>query len=214
MSALNRRWVTKGDTFYHYGLFDANAVEMFGLTLFRTKPGTWELASQTFVQNAKFRHGGWEGQKGWRQDFTSQPPMWTAIDRQTLPQMEPPEYFSTEPPDAEFMTYGELSRYIGELETSGFNVVPLSVELQRKIAFPFVTVVMALLAIPFGVSVGRHGALYGLGLGIVIALSYWILISAFVAIGRAGLLPAVLAGWAPNILAAGLAGYLLLRART
>ena len=214
MSALNRRWVTKGDTFYHYGHFDANAVEMFGLTLFRTKPGTWELASQTFVHNAKFRYGGWEGRKGWRKDFTTQPPMWTAIDRQTLPQMEPPDYFSTEPPDAEFMTYGELSRYIGELETSGFNVVPLSVELQRKIAFPFVTVVMALLAIPFGVSVGRHGALYGLGLGIIIALSYWILISAFVAIGRAGLLPALLAGWAPNILAAGLAGYLLLRART
>ncbi len=49
---------------------------------------------------------------------------------------------------------------------------------------------MTLLAVPFGVSAGRHGALYGIGLGIVIALSYWILISAFVAIGKAGLLHA------------------------
>jgi lipopolysaccharide export LptBFGC system permease protein LptF len=92
--------------------------------------------------------------------------------------------------------------------------VPPSVELQRKLAFPFVTIVMALLAIPFGVGAGRHGALYGIGLGIVIALSYWILISAFVAVGRAGMLPAVLAGWAPNVLVAGLAGYLFLRAKT
>ena len=76
------------------------------------------------------------------------------------------------------------------------------------------TFVMTLLAVPFGVSAGKHGALYGVGLGIVIALSYWILISAFVAIGKGGLLPPLLAGWAPNILVVGVAAYLLLRART
>jgi lipopolysaccharide export LptBFGC system permease protein LptF len=73
---------------------------------------------------------------------------------------------------------------------------------------------MALLAVPFGISAGKHGALYGVGLGIVIALAYWILISAFVAIGKAGLLAPSLAGWAPNILVVGLAAYLFLRART
>ena len=61
-------------------------------------------------------------------------------------------------------------------------------------AFPFVTLVMTLLAVPFGVGAGRRGALYGIGLGIVIALSYWILISAFVAIGQRGLLIPWLAG--------------------
>ena len=61
---------------------------------------------------------------------------------------------------------------------------------------------MTLLAVPFGVSTGRRGTLYGIGLGIVIALSYWIVISAFVAVGKGGLLPPVLAGWAPNILVA------------
>ena len=48
----------------------------------------------------------------------------------------------------------------------------------------------------------------------MLALCYWILVSAFVAIGKAGLLPPILAGWAPNILAAGIAAYLLLSART
>ena len=103
----------------------------------------------------------------------------------TLPGMEPPDYFTTEPPDAEFMTVGELRRYIGELrDRAASTSCRRQVELQRKLAFPFVTLVMTLLAIPFGVSAGRHGALYGIGLGIVIALSYWILISAFVAIGQ------------------------------
>ena len=87
-------------------------------------------------------------------------------------------------------------------------------ELQRKLSFPFVTLVMTLLAIPFGVTTGTRGTLFGIGLGIVIALSYWILSSAFIAIGSAGVLPPVLAGWATNILGIGVAGYLLLTART
>jgi lipopolysaccharide export LptBFGC system permease protein LptF len=74
--------------------------------------------------------------------------------------------------------------------------------------------VMTLLAVPFGVATGRRGTLYGIGLGIVIALSYWILISAFVAIGKGGLLAPVLAGWAPNILVFGMASYMMLTVRT
>ncbi len=112
------------------------------------------------------------------------------------------------------MSVAQLQAFIEELSTSGINTVPWAVELQRKLAFPFVTLIMTLLAVPFGAATGRRGTLYGISLGIVLALSYWILSSAFLAIGRSGVLPPFLAGWAPNVLAAGTAGYLLLRART
>ena len=214
LNLLNRRWVAGDSAFYHYGLFDPQRNEMYGLTMFRIKPGTWELESQTFVRRATFRWGAWEGESGWVQDFSKVPATYKPIAKTPLTGIESPEYFSKEPPDAQFMTVPELRRYIAEVRRSGFNVTPLEVELQKKISFPFVTLVMALLAVPFGVGAGRHGALYGIGLGIVIALSYWILISAFVAIGRAGLLPPLLAGWAPNIMVAGIAAYLFLRART
>ena len=74
------------------------------------------------------------------------------------------------------------------------------VELQRKIAFPMVTIVMTLLAIPFAVTTGRRGAMYGIGIGIVLAIVYWTMLSVFAAIGAGGLLPPMLAAWAPNIL--------------
>jgi LPS export ABC transporter permease LptG len=215
LNVLNRRWVKKDNNFYHHhGLFDPERKEMLGLTVFTIEPKSWRLERQTFVQRATYRGSTWDGENGWTQNFASSPAVWTRIAKTPLPGLEPPEFFAKEPPDAEFMTVTELRRYIQELQASGFNVTPPSVELQRKLAFPFVTLVMALLAIPFGVGAGRHGALYGIGLGIVIALSYWVLISAFVAIGRGGLLPPTLAGWAPNILVAGVAGYLFLRART
>jgi LPS export ABC transporter permease LptG len=212
---LVRRWVVGPDrVIYFYGNFDPELNEMLGLTMFTPRADRWALASQTFVRRAVFGADGWIGEQGWRQDFKTDPPTWTNIARGSLPGMESPAYFTTAPPDAELMSVSELRSYIAELEPSGFNTTPLKVELHRKLAFPFVTLVMTLLAVPFGVSAGRHGALYGIGLGIVIALSYWILISAFVAIGKAGLLTPVLAGWAPNILVVGLAGYLFLRART
>jgi lipopolysaccharide export LptBFGC system permease protein LptF len=88
------------------------------------------------------------------------------------------------------------------------------VELQRKIAFPFVTFVMTLLAVPFGVTTGRRGALYGIGLGIVIALSYWFVMSVFIAIGKTGLLPPSLAAWTPNIIVSACALYLVLTTKT
>ncbi len=215
LNILNRQWVMGPDnTIYHYGFFDPQRNELFGLTLLKLQPKKWALASETFVRRAVYQNYQWIGEQGWVQDFTKNPPTWTPLAKNPLPGLESPSYFATERPDAEFMTVGELGRYIQELEASGFNTVPLKVDLQRKLAFPFVTLVMTLLAIPFGVSVGRHGALYGIGLGIMIALTYWVLISVFVAIGHAGLLPPVLAGWAPNILVTGVAGYLFLRART
>ncbi len=215
LNLLNRRWVVGADqVIYFYGHFDPERNEMLGLTMFAPRKDRWQLASQTFVRRAVFGGDGWIGEQGWRQDFKADPPTWTNIARAPLPGMESPSYFTTAPPDAELMSVSELQSYISDLEPSGFNTTPLKVELHRKLAFPFVTLVMTLLAVPFGVSAGRHGALYGVGLGIVIALAYWILISAFVAIGKAGLLTPVLAAWAPNILVAGLAGYLFLRART
>ena len=215
LNLLNRRWVVGADkVIYYYGNFDPEKNEMLGLTMFAPRPDRWELASETFVRRAVFVDNKWVGEQGWKQDFKTDPPKWTAIDRSPLPGMEAPEYFTTAPPDAELMSVSELQTYITELEPTGFNATPLKVELHRKLAFPFVTLVMTLLAVPFGISAGKHGALYGVGLGIVIALSYWILISAFVAIGKAGLLTPVLAGWAPNILVIGLAAYLFLRART
>jgi lipopolysaccharide export LptBFGC system permease protein LptF len=128
--------------------------------------------------------------------------------------LEPPDYFETQQPIAEMMTVPELRRFIEEQAASGINVVPLTIDLQKKLAFPLVTVVMTLLAIPFGMTTGKRGTLYGIGIGIVLALSYGIVGDAFAAIGKAGMLDPIMAGWAPNILAAGCAAYLLLTART
>jgi lipopolysaccharide export LptBFGC system permease protein LptF len=215
-NALNRQWVAGRERrIYHYALFNAETNEFAGLSLYDLDTGRWRLARHTFVDRAQFSPGaGWTGGVGWEVVFgRSGIPSWQPMVGKTLA-LEPPEYFETAPPDAELMTYTELQRHVRDLRSSGFNVVPLLVDLQRKIAFPLVTVVMTLLAVPFGVTTGRRGAMYGIGLALGLGMVYWLLMSTFAAIGAGGLLPPLLAAWAPNLLFAAGATYLLLTVRT
>ena len=74
---------------------------------------------------------------------------------------EAPAYFKKEIKQSSEMSYEELRRYIHDLEQSGFDVVRLRVQLQKKIAYPLITLVMAVLAIPFALSAGKRSAVAG-----------------------------------------------------
>jgi LPS export ABC transporter permease LptG len=212
-NALNREWVIgREGAFYHYSHFNPGKQELAKLRIYQPSSREWSLATQTVADRASYR-GQWIGQQVRIGDFSTGKPRWTAAAERPLP-LEPPNYFETEQPVAEMMTVGELRRYVNELSASGLNVAHLAVELQHKMAFPFVTLVMTLLAIPFGVSTGRRGALYAVGLGIILALSYWIVTSLFVALGKSGLLTPWLAAWSPNIIVLGASGFLFLTVKT
>ena len=71
-----------------------------------------------------------------------------------------------------------------------------------------------LLALPFAVTSCRRGPLYGFAFGIVLSVVYCPASTAFSPVGSAGLLPPMLAAWAPNLLFGAGAAYLLLTART
>jgi LPS export ABC transporter permease LptG len=210
---LNRTWLMGRDgDIYHYTRYEPQTRAIRNLTIYRPATNTWQLESQLFAPVATYQAGAWTGSNGWQQDFANRT-RWTPFPQRTLP-IEPPDYFETQQPIAEMMTVPELKRFIDDQAASGINVVPLTIELQKKLAFPMVTFVMTLLAIPFGMTTGKRGTLYGIGIGIVMALSYWMVGSVFAAIGKAGMLDPIMAGWAPNILAAGCAAYMLLTART
>ena len=213
--ALTRQWVVGRDgDIYYYSHFDPERKELNALTIFKPRAEKWDLATATSAEKAVHSRGGWIGRRVRIGDFSSpETPKWTEAAEHPL-SLEPPDYFESEQPVAEMMTVVQLRRYVNELAASGVNVSHLAVELQHKLAFPFVTLVMTLLAIPFGVSTGRRGALYAIGLGIVLALGYWIVTSLFVALGKSGLLSPVLAGWTPNIIVLGAAVYVFLTVKT
>jgi LPS export ABC transporter permease LptG len=216
VDVLNRKWtLSAGGDIYYYVHFDTRKQELAGVSVYEMDNERWRLTRRTFATRAVYTDAGWQASQGWVREFSPKPDVtsYKAFDARALT-LDKPDRFVTEQPDAERMTYQQLQHYIGELQSSGFNSVPYAVELHRKLSFPLVTIVMTLLALPFAVTTGSRGALYGIGIGLVIAISYWTLMSVFAAVGSGGMMPPLLAAWAPNILFAAMAGYMLLSVRT
>jgi LPS export ABC transporter permease LptF/LPS export ABC transporter permease LptG len=229
---FDRQWIIGGSgDIYHYDFFDPHANQFSRLSMFHLNETTWKLDSLIYAKEAALTTppgpGGqaavWTAHGGWVREFSTSKPTRRRAERPVVKYapfdhraitLEPPAYFKTDEPEADRMTYGELKRYITQLQASGYHVVPYLVQLQRKVAFPFVTLVMTLLAVPFAVTTGRSGAIYGVGAGIVLALIYWTTLSIFGALGAGGWLSPMLAAWAPNILFGAAAAYLLLTVRT
>jgi hypothetical protein len=220
---FNRRWVVgRAGEIYHYTVFEPRQRALDHLSVYEFSQKPWGLVRRTFITRAVVGDGGaaggrvaWHAGLGWTRTFTpaGESASWEPFARRDV-LLEPPDYFGREQPVAEQMTYADLRRHIDELRAGGFNVIPLAVQLQRKVSFPAVTIVMILIAVPFALTIGRHGALYGVGAGIVLAMLYWVTGSFFAAIGSAGLLAPALAAWAPNALFGAAAAYLVLTVRT
>jgi len=90
----------------------------------------------------------------------------------------------------------------------------LRVALWEKLSYPLIAVVMAVLAIPFALSMGRRGSLTGVAAAVAVALAYWVVDGLFRAMGNVNYLPSVMAAWSADVLFGLAGGYLLLRTPT
>ena len=91
--------------------------------------------------------------------------------------------------------------YIKKLRTGGYKTVMYEVDLHGKIAFPFSSLLMAMISVPFSIhKVRSGGAAKGFALAILIAFVYWTLMSVGASLGRSGAIPPLAAAWFANIL--------------
>jgi lipopolysaccharide export system permease protein len=221
---LNRRWVlgSKGDI-YHYVYFDPRTEVISGLSINHFADNMQTLVRRTYAERAIYLGGQrnghsdnrWHVERGWTREFTpdGDTKRYQPFAESQLA-VEPASYFATQQPDPRFMSYTQLRAYTATLQSSGFDVIDQQVALERKVAFPFVTLIMTLIAVPFAITTGKRGAMYGIGVGIVLAIAYWIAISVFAAFGSGGVVTPALAAWAPNLMFGAAAAYLLLTVRT
>jgi lipopolysaccharide export system permease protein len=115
----------------------------------------------------------------------------------------------------ETMSFLELRGYITRLAETGHHVSKYLVQLNSKLSFPLIHVIMALVAIPFALASPRSGGrAMGIAVAILISVGYWVVNSVAIAFAKAELLPPMLGAWTANIIFAGLGAALFLRART
>jgi lipopolysaccharide export LptBFGC system permease protein LptF len=109
------------------------------------------------------------------------------------------------------MSFIELSRYIHDLRQSGFDTMRLRVQLDHKIAYPLITLIMAVLAVPFSLSISKRGSLAGVSAAIGVAIAYWVVAGTFEAMGNVSQLPPLIAAWSPDLIFGLAGGYLIIK---
>ena len=112
------------------------------------------------------------------------------------------------------MNYSELSEYIKTSVEKGISSVEsLYVELNLKIAFPFVSFIMVFFGAPLAAGSGQQSRTTGFGLGLLICFIYYIVIKLGQIYGASFPQYAFLAAWLPNFLFFGVGISLLSRVR-
>lgn len=215
-SYINRHWILgrDGDRIYHYDYFDPAGSAVSRLTVYDLDLGRWSLERRTFAEKAVLSNGDFLFQGGWSRDYSgTETAAFSRRESGKIPAGEEKTTFLKARREPLQMTLGELKRYVAEVRGMGFRATRLRVELGQKTALPFVSLIMAFLAVPFAFSMGRKGALVGVGLSVVIAMAYWGTFAVFRSLGYAEVLPPFLAAWGANLIfgSAGAAGLFRLR---
>jgi LPS export ABC transporter permease LptF/LPS export ABC transporter permease LptG len=214
------QWIFGESTkIYNYELFDPDRRFFGGLNVFELDPATFQIRRRVYAARAVWEptENAWILTGGWVRDFDSDGRVarFDPFTATSLPELtEPPGYFRREVRQYYQMNWRQLGDYIASLRQAGFDTARLSVQWQRKFAFPLIAAVIVFLSAPFAFLVGTRGAISGLALAVGVGIVYWSTAALFEAMGSIGQLPPLIAGWAPDVMFGFLAVYFILRMPT
>jgi LPS export ABC transporter permease LptG/LPS export ABC transporter permease LptF len=214
---LNQRWILgrDKDRVFHYTYFDPRENVFSQLYIFDLDVGSWSFRRRIYAEKGSLREGKIDLSEGWVREYAEERPVkFEKIDHLSFPLEERRDYFLKEWREPDQMKFGELRHYIREVKGQGFDTVRFEVDLNHKISFPFVCLIMALLGVPFAFSMGKRGTLVGIAISIGIAMIYWGAVGASRSLGYVGFLNGPLSAWSPNLIFGLVSVYLLFKLRT
>ncbi|NOY70688.1 MAG: LPS export ABC transporter permease LptG [Deltaproteobacteria bacterium] len=212
-SMQNNIWIRQKNGIVHVKYVSPTDRSLLGVTLYDfdssfnlvrrvdARSATWEkngwVFSNALVQS--FDHAG----KGGKTGFFDQKRIYLDIL---------PDEFKPVVKDTDEMSFASLRNYIRRMEADGYDATHYRVDLDAKLAFPFVCLIMCLMG--SGISLAGKavdGMAASFGYGIVMAAIYWSAYSFCLSLGYGGVLPPVIAAWTVNILFFCAAAILILR---
>ncbi len=113
--------------------------------------------------------------------------------------------------EVETMNFFQLNKFIAKEKLKGSNNIDFYLlEKHRRIAYPFATIVLALIGVSISSRKVRGGIGYHLGAGIALSFTYIMFMQVLTTISTyGGILPVAIAVWIPNVIFSIIALYLL-----
>ena len=215
---LKQPWTRVGpDSLMHVTSVSVGGDLLGSVRFFQFDPN-FQLVEVTEADEARFRDSTWTLYQGRHRRFSPDGTVsTTAFDRQPIVMTLIPDDFTTWlAGDSELMTFHDIRAYSRRRLQQGSQAARLTIDYYSRIAFPFVTVVMALVGIALSLrrSGARGGSMaMGIGQALAVGFCYWTTHSIAIALGRGGVLTPLIAAWMANGLFMSFGLYLMFKVR-
>lgn len=208
-------WYRGAKGIYNFRLFDARTGTLQGITIHYVDR-RMNLVMRLDAERGEWKNGHWLFHNLLIARFDNGAfPVLSKVKQQVVDLPEKPSDFQLIQKNVEAMGYFELKRYIRKLRSEGYNETQYVVDLHGKIAFPLVSILLAIIGVSFSLRSERSGGIaQGIGAGLVIGFSYWLVYAFGMSLGRSGALPPFIAAWFANILFATASLFLVRRVKT
>lgn len=211
----NRVWVRlERRTFLNVRMTDPASNSLYGVRLYEVGTG-FTLDREINAARVTFDRGAWTAFDGIERRFLDDGSV--RVERfaeRPLDLAKMPDDFGQIEVKEEFLSYPQLRAYVEDLDASGIKPGRYAVDAASRFSVPFITIVMSIIGIPFGLMDSRRGG-WGMavGIGLLVALAYWMVYSLSISLGRGGALHPALAAWLANGLFVAVAAALLIQKR-
>jgi lipopolysaccharide export system permease protein len=154
-------------------------------------------------------------ENGFERDYENNFPVnFKSFERKKIRVEEGEDLFTIKVASSQYMNIKELREYIKYLQKNRSETGKYEAKLYYKYAFPFSSLIMVLIAIPFSFIMGSRGALFGIGMAVGISMVFWFVFAVFSALGSASILSPFISAFGPLFIFVAVSTYLFINIKT
>jgi lipopolysaccharide export system permease protein len=191
-------WIRGQANFINIGNFDPQTNVLEHVTIFLINRD-FGLRGLVEIPSARWNGHDWEAQEATQWDILTDGKM--VPGKATLPPAisQTPDDLKLLAREPEEFSFFDLKKQISEMKAKGIDTASEEVDLQTKLAIPFISPLLVLLATPFALKKQMSAGLaLSFGAAMVVGFGYWVLTALCISLGHSGALPTSVAAWLPN----------------
>ena len=203
-------WYKGSDCIYWIRDFNNKKMIMERPTFFFFDRG-FRLTRRIDGRRAIWKDGKWKVEEGIIQDLRGDGDyQLTRFSEHFLKLPETPETFIRGAKSPEEMSYWQLKKYVERVSLEGYDNTRYLVDMDIKVAFPFIILIMTLIGIPISLAQKKVRTPLVISIGMGICFIYMLTLGFSRSLGLSGVLPPILSAWLANLVFFFLGIYLMM----
>jgi len=202
---------SKTGAIWNIGTYDSDKATLSQVSIFQTR-GNQFITRRIDAEKAVWIDNQWQFFDGSIRSFGPKGLETTEFfEKRSFIVPETPSDFIIHKKRQEEMSVRNMYEEIKEYQSVGKDVVDKWVDLNFRLSYPFIAVVLSIIGIPLSLRSSRHGGLlFSVAINLASGVAFSFLYAMCLSLGRGGTFDPILASWGPIVLFTCMGFYLLL----